>query len=175
MSQILRYEAGSIVPNVLMTDMENGIERNRCARFCLVGNMLPGERNDSVRFGEAVRGLAELPKFLDVLIRELASDNEASQRLALPRVSGFGPFEDFMQDRHHHLRHSNASRAFALGLSLPIIGDLLSHSIVSTKACHDHLQRDASVRAFDGFLRIRGEGRGSDASEDVDFHLPQMT
>ena len=97
MSQILRYEAGSIVPNVLMTDMENGIERNRCARFCLVGNMLPGERNDSVRFGEAVRGLAELPKFLDVLIRELASDNEASQRLALPRVSGFGPFEDFMQ------------------------------------------------------------------------------
>ena len=86
MSQILRYEAGSIVPNVLMTDMENGIERNRCARLCLVGNMLPGERNDSVRFGEAVRGLAELPKFLDVLIRELASDNEASQRLALPRV-----------------------------------------------------------------------------------------
>ena len=49
-------------------------------------------------------------------------------------VSGFGPIDDFMQDRHHHLRHSNASRALALGLSLPAIGDLLGHSIVSTKA-----------------------------------------
>ena len=71
--------------------MEYGIERNRSARSSVVGNVIPGERNDILRFGQAVRGLADLRKFLDILIRELASDDEASQRLALPRGAGLGP------------------------------------------------------------------------------------
>ena len=47
--------------------------------------------------------------------------------------------------RLHDLRHSFASRALALGESLPMIGDLLGHRMVSTTARYAHLARD-SVR-----------------------------
>ena len=47
--------------------------------------------------------------------------------------------------RLHDLRHSYASRALALGESLPMIGDLLGHRMVSTTARYAHLARD-SVR-----------------------------
>ncbi len=47
--------------------------------------------------------------------------------------------------RLHDLRHSFASRALALGESLPVIGKLLGHSQVETTARYAHLTRD-SVR-----------------------------
>ena len=45
--------------------------------------------------------------------------------------------------RIHDLRHSFASRALALGESLPAIGRLLGHGQVSTTARYAHLARDA--------------------------------
>ena len=45
--------------------------------------------------------------------------------------------------RIHDLRHSFASRALALGESLPTIGRLLGHGQVSTTARYAHLARDA--------------------------------
>ena len=42
---------------------------------------------------------------------------------------------------HHNLRHSYASRALALGESLPMIGKLLGHSQVETTARYAHLAR----------------------------------
>ena len=47
--------------------------------------------------------------------------------------------------RLHDLRHSFASRALALGESLPAIGKLLGHSKIQTTARYAHLARD-SVR-----------------------------
>ena len=47
--------------------------------------------------------------------------------------------------RIHDLRHSFASRALALGESLPVIGKLLGHIQVETTARYAHLTRD-SVR-----------------------------
>ena len=48
--------------------------------------------------------------------------------------------------RIHDLRHSFASRALALGESLPMIGKLLGHTQVETTARYAHLARD-SVKA----------------------------
>ncbi len=48
--------------------------------------------------------------------------------------------------RIHDLRHSFASRALALGESLPMIGKLLGHTQVQTTARYAHLVRD-SVKA----------------------------
>ena len=45
--------------------------------------------------------------------------------------------------RFHDLRHSFASRALALGESLPMIGRLLGHSQVATTARYAHLARDS--------------------------------
>ena len=47
--------------------------------------------------------------------------------------------------RLHDLRHTFASRALALGESLPMIGDLLGHRMVNTTARYAHLAQD-SVR-----------------------------
>ena len=47
--------------------------------------------------------------------------------------------------RLHDLRHSYASRALALGESLPMIGRLLGHAKLQTTARYAHLARD-SVR-----------------------------
>ena len=44
--------------------------------------------------------------------------------------------------RTHHLRHSFASRALALGEGLPMIGKLLGHSRVQTTARYAHLACD---------------------------------
>ena len=52
---------------------------------------------------------------------------------------------DLADVRIHDLRHSFASRAFALGEGLPIIGRLLGHRRVETTARYAHLARD-SVR-----------------------------
>ena len=45
--------------------------------------------------------------------------------------------------RLHDLRHSFASRALALGESLPMIGRLLGHSKLQTTARYAHLARDS--------------------------------
>ena len=45
--------------------------------------------------------------------------------------------------RIHDLRHSFASRALALGESLPMIGKLLGHRKVQTTARYAHLARDS--------------------------------
>jgi len=51
-----------------------------------------------------------------------------------------------LHDVHtHHIRHSFASRALALGEGLPIIGRLLGHRRIETTARYAHLTRD-SVR-----------------------------
>ena len=49
-----------------------------------------------------------------------------------------------LQDvRMHDLRHSFASRALALGETLPVIGKLLGHSDIETTARYAHLARDS--------------------------------
>ncbi len=45
--------------------------------------------------------------------------------------------------RIHDLRHSYASRALALGESLPMIGSLLGHTQIQTTARYAHLARDS--------------------------------
>ena len=50
---------------------------------------------------------------------------------------------DLADVRLHDLRHSFASRALALGESLPMIGRLLGHSQVETTARYAHLARDS--------------------------------
>ena len=45
--------------------------------------------------------------------------------------------------RIHDLRHSFASRALALGLTLPMIGRLLGHTDIGSTARYAHLSRDA--------------------------------
>ena len=45
--------------------------------------------------------------------------------------------------RMHDLRHSYASRALALGESLPVIAKLLGHAQIQTTARYTHLTRDA--------------------------------
>ncbi len=49
--------------------------------------------------------------------------------------------------RLHDLRHSWASRALALGESLPVIGKLLGHSKMETTARYVHLARDSAQEA----------------------------
>ena len=49
--------------------------------------------------------------------------------------------------RLHDLRHSFASRALALGESLPMIGKLLGHSRIETTARYAHLARDTAHEA----------------------------
>ena len=49
--------------------------------------------------------------------------------------------------RIHDLRHSYASRALALGESLPVIAKLLGHAQIQTTARYTHLTRDAVTDA----------------------------
>ena len=49
--------------------------------------------------------------------------------------------------RIHDLRHSYASRALALGESLPMIGRLLGHGLLETTARYAQLARDSAQRA----------------------------
>ena len=60
--------------------------------------------------------------------------------------------------RLHDLRHSWASRALALGESLPMIARLLGHSQVETTARYAHLARDS---VHDAAARIAA-GIGAD-------------
>ena len=49
--------------------------------------------------------------------------------------------------RLHDLRHSFASRALALGESLPVIGKLLGHSEIQTTARYSHLAEDSVMES----------------------------
>ena len=51
--------------------------------------------------------------------------------------------------RLHDLRHTFASRALALGESLPMIGKLLGHTQIETTARYAHLARDSVQRSAD--------------------------
>ena len=68
--------------------------------------------------------------------------------------------------RIHDLRHSFASRALALGESLPMIGRLLGHTQVQTTARYAHLARgavhDAAARVADSLGDTLLEGRQAD-------------
>ena len=46
-------------------------------------------------------------------------------------------------ETRHDLRHTYASRALALGESLPMIGRLLGHREIETTARYAHLARDS--------------------------------
>ena len=61
--------------------------------------------------------------------------------------------------RIHDLRHSYASRALALGESLPVIAKLLGHAQIQTTARYTHLTRDA---VKDAATRV-----ASDIAEDI--------
>ena len=62
---------------------------------------------------------------------------------APPSASACADLDDV---RTHDLRHSFASRALALGESLPMIGKLLGHTQVQTTARYAHLANE-SVKA----------------------------
>ena len=68
--------------------------------------------------------------------------------------------------RLHDLRHSFASRALALGESLPVIGKLLGHTEVQTTARYSHLAEDsvmesaARIAASIGEDILKGPGTG---------------
>ena len=55
--------------------------------------------------------------------------------------------------RPHDLRHSFASRALALGETLPVIGKLLGHSDIETTARYAHLARDSLHEAAERIAR----------------------
>ena len=71
---------------------------------------------------------------------------------------------DLKDVRIHDLRHSFASRALALGESLPMIGRMLGHRKVQTTARYAHLARD-SVKASAG--RVAESLRADMAAECV--------
>ena len=64
--------------------------------------------------------------------------------------------------RIHDLRHSFASRALALGESLPMIGKLLGHTQIQTTARYAHLARDS--------IRVSAARVAASIGEDI---LPQ--
>ena len=59
--------------------------------------------------------------------------------------------------RLHDLRHSYASRALALGESLPVIAKLLGHAQIQTTARYTHLTRDAVKDAATRVAQLIGE------------------
>ena len=65
----------------------------------------------------------------------------------------------------HDLRHRFASRALAVGESLPMIGKLLGHTQVQTTARYAHLQRDsikASASRIAGSIRANIRKRNAE-------------
>ena len=75
--------------------------------------MFVGKRDVFLRLGEALCRLADFGKGFEVLVRKLAADNEAPQRVALPSGETTGPVEDFMQFGHHRLRAPRRNRGYA--------------------------------------------------------------
>ena len=80
--------------------------------------------------------------------------------------------------RIHDCRHSYASRALALGESLPMIGRLLGHTQVETTARYAHLARDSVresavrvsdsiARDFHGYPGLSGSAGAGNQSSDT--------
>ena len=69
------------------------------------------------------------------------------------------------------LRHSFASGTVALGESLPMIGKLLGHTQIQTKARYAHLAADpikaAAERVTSNFASILGSGQDQDTDAAV--------
>ena len=94
----------------------------------------------------AVRVLAELPRVLDstwVIPGQKPGTHMTNLDGPWRIVRGRAGLEDV---RIHDCRHSFASRALALGESLPVIAKLLGHSQIRATSRYAHLARD-SVKA----------------------------
>ena len=108
----------------------------------------------SVALGpDAVRVLEAIPKRTDdpwVLVGKRAGTHLRTLDNAWPRLRARAGLSDV---RIHDLRHSYASRALALGESLPMIARLLGHREIETTARYAHLDR-ASVH--EAAARIAG-------------------
>ena len=77
------------------------------------------------------------------------------------RIRGRAGLEDV---RIQDLRHSYASRALALGESLPMVGKILGHTQAQTTARYAHLARDSIQTAA---ARITGSIGGNLSSVQV--------
>ena len=90
----------------------------------------------------------------------------ASVNIGYPRARGFKG-ADLKDIRIHDCRHSFASRALALGVSLPMIGRLLGHSGAQTTERYAHLAGDwvgeSAVRISDSIAAdiLRGIREGN--------------
>ena len=102
-----------------------------------------------------------------VIVAKTPSGRMSSVKHYWHRIRAQAGLDDL---RLHDCRHSYASRALALGESLPAIGKLLGHRKVSTKACPQSLphyvieKQDLSVSSpvsTDGASIIRQEPPGS--------------
>ena len=96
---------------------------------------------------EALKVLADLPRVADnpwVIAGQRPGERLSNISAQWYRVRKRAGLEDV---RLHDLRHSWASRALALGESLPVIGRLLGHSQVETTARYAHLARDSMHEA----------------------------
>ena len=81
-----------------------------------------------------------------------------TRRSAIDAVWYLVRSESNLEDvRLHDLRHSFASRALALGETLPVIGKLLGHSDIETTARYAHLARDSVHEAAE---RVAGSIAG---------------
>ncbi len=92
---------------------------------------------------EAARLLAELPRIADnpwVIPGKIKGTWMRNVNDPWDIIRERAGLEDV---RIHDLRHSYASRALALGESLPMIGKLLGHTQVETTARYAHLARDS--------------------------------
>ena len=96
---------------------------------------------------EALKVLVDLPRVADnpwVIASQRPGERLSNISAQWYRVRKRAGLEDV---RLHDLRHSWASRALALGESLPAIGRLLGHSQVETTARYAHLARDSMHEA----------------------------
>ena len=119
---------------------------------------------------EAVRVLAELPRVADnpwVIPGKIKGTYMRNVNDPWNIIRERAGMEDV---RIHDLRHSFASRALALGESLPMIGKLLGHTQVETTARYAHLARDSvqesAARIADSIAAdILAAGSGSDGDQ----------
>ena len=78
---------------------------------------------------------------------------------------------DLKEVRIHDLRHSFASRALALGESLPMIGKLLGHRRAQTTARYAHLARESVKEAAARIAASIGEDVLRRGRTQVDFGI----
>ena len=96
---------------------------------------------------EALKVLADLPRVAGnpwVIASRPPGERLSNISKQWDRVRKRAGLEDV---RLHDLRHSWASRALALGESLPVIGRLLCHTQMETTARYAHLARDSMHEA----------------------------